>query len=424
VRAEIAAMQAAGTPIAGVWLQDWTGQRTTSFGDRLWWTWQLDEQRYPGWADLVADLAAEGIRTTTYVNTWLVDAAPKGDPTIRNLWAEARDAGFLVESPEGGPYLMDQGGFDASLVDLTDPAARRWFASVIADQVLADGVVGFMADFGEGAPFDGVYHEGTGELVHNRWPALWAQTVQEGCALAGQPECVAWVRSGALGQEEHAPLFWNGDQLVTFGAEDGLASALLGTFSAGVSGWPLVHSDVGGYTSVNALVKDYVRSPELLARWAEFEAFGVVMRTHEGNRPARNLQVFSTPETAATFARMARLHAALAEYRSAVVREATRTGVPALRHSWVNHPGTAAARSDRQFFLGDSLLVAPVMDGGDTVEVVLPPGTWVHLLTGQAYPGDQQVTVAAPIGTPAAFVPADDPVGTQLRAAVAGAGLA
>src|SRR5699024_12046582 len=61
----------------------------------------------------------------------------------------------------------------------------------------------------------------------------------------------------------------------------------------------LIHSDVGGYTSINAVLKDYVRSPELLARWAEMSAFGVVMRTHEGNRPGENLQVYSDSETRA-----------------------------------------------------------------------------------------------------------------------------
>lgn len=68
VRRVVDDLEAAGTPVAGVWLQDWTGQRTTDFGDRLWWTWQHDEARYPGWTELVAELHERGIRTTTYMN--------------------------------------------------------------------------------------------------------------------------------------------------------------------------------------------------------------------------------------------------------------------------------------------------------------------------------------------------------------------
>jgi alpha-glucosidase len=421
VRTAVDDLQQAGAQLSAVWLQDWSGRRTTDFGDRLWWTWQLDRQRYPDWEDLVADLAAQGIRTLTYVNPFLTDAEPKGDSSIRNLYQEAAAAGYLVLAPDGGPYRLDQGGFDASLVDLTNPQARDWYADVIADEVLGAGADGFMADFGEGLPFDAVLAAGDPALEHNRWPALWASTVRDACERADRPDCVTWFRSGSGGMAEHAPLFWSGDQLVTYGAEDGMASALLGAFSAGVSGWPLVHSDVGGYTSVDARVTDYVRPPELNQRWAEMEAFGVVMRTHEGNRPAANAQVYDTDESRRAYARMTRLYAALAPYRAEVVAEATRTGVPALRHGWLVHPGTAAATADRQFFFGPSVLVAPVMaEGATDVQVTFPPGTWVHLLTGETYPGDQTTTVPAPLGTPAAFVAVDDPRLDALRAMVAG----
>lgn len=437
VRKVVARLQQAGVELTGVWLQDWTGRRTTEFGDRLWWTWQLDRERYPGWADLVADLRRQGIRTTTYVNPWLVDAAPKGDPGIENLWQVARDREYLVRDPDGGPYLVDQGGFDASLVDLTNPAARDWFADVIAEEVLGHGVAGFMADFGEGLPMDAVLHRGDARELHNAWPLLWARTVEEACRRVGRapipdraerrtsarprgPEepCVTWFRAGSLGMAAHSPAFWNGDQLVTFGADDGLASALLGTFSAGVSGWPVVHSDVGGYTSVDAVVHDYVRGEELLARWGEYAAFGPLLRSHEGNRPDENRQVYDPGEIEA-FARNSRIFAALAPYRSEVLAEAARTGVPAVRHTWVNYPDSEAASNDRQFFLGDAVLVAPVLTADVAeVEVAFPPGRWVHLVTGQEYAGGRTTTVAAPVGVPAAFVAADHPMAEELVRAV------
>lgn len=419
VREHVANLTEAGTPVSAVWLQDWTGQRTTSFGDRLWWTWQLDQDRYPGWEGLVAELAEQGIRTTTYVNPFLTDAIDKPGTPVRNLWAEARDAGYLVRTAEGEPYELDQGGFAATLVDLTNPAARDWFAQVIADDVLGQGVDGFMADFAEGLPFDAVLTDGDPALMHNRWPALWAETVAHACELADKPDCVTWFRSGSLGMAGESALFWTGDQLVDFGPEDGLASALLGSFSSGVSGWPLSHSDVGGYTSINAVVRNYVRPDDLLQRWTEFAAFGVVLRTHEGNRPAENLQVYDSPASREAFARMTRVFTALAPYRAGVLAEAQRTGVPAIRHGWLVHPGTASAEVDTQFFLGDAILVAPVLSSGaTTVEVSFPPGRWVHLFTGEVYEGDRVTEVEAPLGTPAAFVAADDPRADGLRDAV------
>jgi len=422
VRTVVADLQAQGAALSAVWLQDWSGKRATDLGDRLWWTWQLDTERYPGWEQLVADLDDAGIAMLTYVNTWLVDASEKGDDTIRNLYREADEQGYLVMDPDGGVYRLDQGGFDASLVDLTNPDARDWYADVIAAEVLGAGADGFMADFGEGLPFDAVLADGDPAVEHNRWPALWAATVREACERADKPDCVAWFRSGSGGMAADAPMFWNGDQLVTWSAQDGLASVLLGMVSAGVSGWHLTHSDVGGYISADAVVADYVRPPDLNERWAELEAFGVMMRTHEGIRPAANAQVYDTPQSRAAFARMTRLFAALAPYRRDVVAQAIDTGVPAMRHTWLNYPGTAAAESDRQFFFGPSILVAPVLTGGaDTVAVAFPPGEWVHLLTGETYQGDRTTRVPAPLGTPAAFVRSDDPRRPDLQAMVAGA---
>lgn len=417
VRRRVADLRADGVEVAAVWLQDWTGRRTTSFGDRLWWTWQLDEQRYPGWDELVGDLAAQDIEVTTYVNPFLVDAEPKDDPAIRNLFAEAARRGFLVEDQDGGPHLLDQGGFDAALVDLTDPAAREWYAGVIAEEVLGNGSRGFMADFGEGLPFDAVLHDGDAALLHNAWPGLWAQTVRQACEQAGRPDCLTWFRSGSLGMGADASLFWNGDQLVDFGEEDGLASVLNATFSAGVSGWPLVHSDLGGYTSVDAVVKDYVRTPELLQRWSELAAFGVVMRSHEGNRPDANPQVFDDRRRE-ELAPMTRVFAALAPYRHDVLVAAAERGLPAIRHGWLVAPGTAAADVDTQFFLGDAVLVVPVLEAGeDRVEVTFPPGEWVHLFTGESH-DEGTHDVAAPLGRPAAFVRADHPRAEELVAAV------
>src|SRR5699024_3937702 len=138
-----------------------------------WWTWQLDRERYPDWEGLVDELNDDGIRVTTYVNPFVTDAAPKNDPEISYLYAEARDAGYLVRNSGGQPYGLDQGGYTAYLVDLTNPAARDWFIDVIADEVLDMGVDGFMADFAEGLPFDAELHEGTASEMHNAWPGLW-----------------------------------------------------------------------------------------------------------------------------------------------------------------------------------------------------------------------------------------------------------
>lgn len=415
VRRKVKALLDAGAELSGVWIQDWVGRRTTSFGDRLWWTWQLDQQRYPDWEQLVAELRAQGIRTTTYVNPFIVDVSQRPDAgSVRNLFAEADNGDHLVRDADGEILLADQGEFSAAMIDLSKRETRRWYAEVIAREVLRGGVEGFMADFAEGPPPHAVTDGGSGLEVHNAWAGWWAQTVEMACTLAGKDDCLTWFRAASASSSQHANLFWNGDQMVNFSAEDGLASVLTGTFSAGVSGLPLTHADVGGYTSINAVMKNYVREPELLARWGELAAFGVVMRTHEGNRPAENRQVYDADQAAA-FAHNSKMFAALRDYRESIIHEALTTGVPAIRHAWVEAPGSAAAKFDSQFFFGPNVFVAPVLQSGVTeVAVTLPPGQWIHLCSGDSVSGDQRIKVAAPVGQPAAFVRAESEFSERL----------
>lgn len=71
-----------------------------------------------------------------------------------------------------------------------------------------------------------------------------------------------------------------------------------------------------------------MRSPELLARWADVAAFGFTMRTHEGNRSGENLQADSDEEARSTFARMTQLFAALSESCARSWQRRRRPGFP------------------------------------------------------------------------------------------------
>ena len=424
VRDVVADMRRAGTKISGVWLQDWVGKRVTDFGEQLWWTWQLNRERYPRWNKMVRDFRKQGIRTMTYINPFVIDVDEVDGQPVKNYWKIGERKGYLVKNRLGKTYKVQTVGFPTAMVDLTNPKARDWFADIVADNVLGVGASGFMADFGEYLPFDSVVHKGTAMQQHNRYPQLWAETVREGCKRGGVPDCVAFFRAGYTGSPKSAPLMWAGDQMVNYADQDGLANAIKGMLAGGVSGAPLWHSDVGGYTSVNTGVENFIRPPDLNARWGEMQAFGPVMRSHETNRPRLNQQIYDTATTREQFARSSQIYAALRAYRSGVIDEGVARGVPAMRHTWLVHPGTKAAREDTQFFLGDHLFVAPVVhENATSVEVTFPPGRWRHILTGKVYVGDRDTRVAAPIGTPAAFVEVGDPVGRGIIKAIKKAGL-
>ncbi len=427
VRAKLARVREHDVPVAAFWIQDWEGQRQTLIGQQLWWNWVLDRERYPGWDELVAELGADGVRVLSYVNPFLVDVAERGTAT-RNLYREAVAAGYLVKRADGSPYLIPNTSFSAGLLDLTNPETRTWFAAVLRDEVLGVGASGWMADFGEALPFDAVLASGEpASTAHNRYPEDWAALNRDAIATAGRSDDVVFfTRSGYTRSPGLTRLMWLGDQLVTFDGSDGLASAVKGLLSAGLSGFALDHGDVGGYTSVSIL--GVTRSKELLLRWMELGAFQPVFRTHEGNQPSANVQFDSDEDTLDQLARCAKIFQALAFYRRELVNQAAATGVPVVRHLWLEYPGDPNVLDlDDHLMLGSELLVVPVTHAGATAaDVYFPAGRWVHVWSGQVFGSSTRgthVSVPAPIGEPAVFHREGSAVGEQFVANLRAAGL-
>jgi alpha-D-xyloside xylohydrolase len=68
--------------------------------------------------------------------------------------------------------------------------------------------------------------------------------------------------------------------------------------------------------------------------------------------------------------------------------EAHEQGVPVMRSMIVEFPADPASTTlERQYMLGDSLLVAPVFSEDGVVDFYLPEGQWTHILTGEVRQG-------------------------------------
>ena len=381
----------AGVDISAVWIQDWEGRRVTSFGKRLQWDWHWNRELYPGLDELIC---RDGAAWMGYINPYLVEGGA--------LFTEAREKGYFVKRADGTDYLFDFGEFDCGVVDLTDPAAFAWYKEVIKTNLIGLGFKGWMADFGEYLPADAVCRGGSGLKLHNAWPALWARCNREAVEEAGKlGDCVFFMRSGAAGSQGSATLIWAGDQCVDWSEDDGLPSVITAALSLGMSGFGLHCSDIGGYTTLFHLKRD----AELLERWLEFAAFTPVMRTHEGNRPETNVQLYDTPELLAFAARMTALHDALLPYLRRCVEQNAQQGLPVMRPLFFEAPQEETAWDHRlySYLLGDELLVAPVVEpGADTRRLWLPEGEWVHLWSGERFTGGW-VEAPAPLGKPPVF---------------------
>ena len=384
--------RAGGMDVPAVWIQDWEGKRVTSFGKRLQWDWRWNREMYPGLDELIA--SDPETRWMGYINPYLVEGGV--------LFAEAKEKGYFVKNRAGEDYLFDFGEYDCGVVDLTMPEAFAWYKNVIKTNLIGLGFRGWMADFGEYLPADAVCFGGSGMTEHNAWPMLWAKCNREAVDEAGlHGECVFYMRAGAAGSQRYSTLTWAGDQCVDWSEDDGLPSVVTAALTLGMSGFGLQCSDAGGYTTLFHLRRD----EELLLRWLEFACFTPVMRTHEGNRPDSNVQLYSSAEIISKAARLSKLHTALLPYMRECVRENAESGVPVMRPLFFDAPGDARAwtRENYSYLLGEELLVAPIVKpGANERELYLPSDGWIHLWSGEEYAAGT-AKVDAPMGFPPVF---------------------
>jgi len=83
-----------------------------------------------------------------------------------------------------------------------------------------------------------------------------------------------------------------------------------------------------------------------------------------------------------------KLKCRLMPYLYGAAGEAHREGVPMMRAMLLEFPDDpTCATLERQYMLGSSLLVAPVLTEDGSVEYYLPEGRWTHLLTGEMRTG-------------------------------------
>ena len=411
-------MRAANSPVAAYWIQDWVGQRVTSFGKQLWWNWQLDTTHYSNWDAFSQELKNDGIRLMGYINPFLADVREREDYG-RDLLKEAEELDILVKDAEGHILMVQITSFSAAMLDLSLPQARSWIVDVIREELMDNGFSGWMADFGEALPMESVLGNPVNNAshFHNNYPEIWSQVNAE--AIGSDSSIVYFNRSGYSRSPGVNRLFWLGDQLVTWDRHDGIKSSVTGLLSGGISGYSLNHSDIGGYTAITNKPLNIVRSRELLWRWIELNAFTAVFRSHEGNQPEGNYQIYDDEETIEHFARFARIYKSLAPYRRALMEEAATTGMPVVRHPFIHYPEIEAfwEVSSEQFMLGPDIMYAPVLDPDtDEVNIYLPEGVWKRAYSSETIESTGGYSqVAAPIGRPAVFYKAGSPVSKFLK---------
>lgn len=230
------------------------------------------------------------------------------------------------------------------------------------------GVDCFKTDFGERIPTDVVWYDGADpQKMHNHYAFIYNELVWNVLKdTVGEEEAVLFARSASVGAQQF-PVHWGGDCYANY---ESMAESLRGGLSIGLSGFGFWSHDIGGFENT--------APAHVYKRWCAFGLLSSHSRLH-GSKSYRVPWAYDD-EACDVVRHFTQLKCRLMPYlyrQSALAHE---RGTPVMRAMMLEFPDDPACDYlDRQYMLGDSVLVAPVFSEAGDVAFYLPPGRWTHL---------------------------------------------
>ncbi len=355
--------------------------------DLYWFGWgqmgdfDWDYSQWPTPPDMVSDFDSMNVKTILITEPYILQTS--------SSFAYTNNHGYLTPDASGTTVIMP--GFwagSAGLLDITDPGAQDWLWSKY-DALIQQGVGGWWCDLGEPElhPENMVHFAGTAAKVHNTFSLQWAKLLYDRYR-EHYPDRRLFnlIRSGYAGMQRFSTFPWSGDVQRSF---SGLVAQLPIMLSMSMSGVAYIGSDIGGFDCGPL-------DPELYIRWMQMGTFSPVLRAHGTGVPTE--PIYFDSQTQQIVRDYLQLRYMMLPYNYSLAFENSLTGMPLVRPLFFEYENPITAELQNEYLWGSSLLVAPVLESGQTErDVYLPQGTWVDFWTDQAYFGGQQYVVNAPL---------------------------
>ncbi|MBZ4665440.1 alpha-xylosidase [Mahella sp.] len=332
-----------------------------------WCNFGWDERQFPDPAGMLARLKEKGLRICVWINPYIAQKSP--------LFEEGKENGYLLKRPNGDVWQWDMWQPGMGLVDFTNPAACEWYCSKL-QRLMDMGVDCFKTDFGERIPTDVVYFDGSDPVkMHNYYTYLYNKTVFELIKKnKGENNALVFARSATAGSQKF-PVHWGGDCDSEYYS---MAESLRGGLSLAMSGFGFWSHDISGFEST--------ATPDLYKRWAAFGLLSTHSRLH-GSGSYRVPWLFDE-EAVEVVRYFTELKCSLMPYLYSMACITAQRGIPSMRSMVLEFPEDAnCAWLDRQYMLGDSLLIAPIFCDDSTVDYYLPDGYWTNFISNKVVEG-------------------------------------
>jgi alpha-glucosidase (family GH31 glycosyl hydrolase) len=357
------------------------------------------EGRWPDPKRMIDELHRQGIR----VVLWQIPVMKKLEEAHAQHQLDETymvEQGFCVKESDGEPYRVRPFWFhDGLVLDFTNPRAVDWWMSKRRYLLTELGIDGFKTDGGEHLYGRGLrFADGRrGEELWNLYPNLYAGAYHQFARSLGH-DTVTFSRAGFTGAQAF-PCHWAGDENSTWEA---FRASITAGLSAGISGLSFWGWDIGGFSGE-------IPTAELYLRSAAMAAFCPIMQYHSEYNARRTPCRDRTPwniqartgdlRVVPTYRKFANLRLNLLPYIYSEAAKGVESGLPLMKALFVEHPRDDQWREfPYQYYFGDQLLVAPVVEPGvGTAWVYVPPGSWYDFWTGRLVSGGQAIEHPAPI---------------------------
>jgi alpha-D-xyloside xylohydrolase len=336
-----------------------------------WSNFKWDDRMFPDPEGMLKRLKDRGLKICVWINPYIAQKS--------ELFDEGMEKGYLVKRADGSVWQWDKWQAGMGLVDFTNPDACKWFQEKL--EVLLDmGVDCFKTDFGERIPTDVVYFDKSNpQKMHNYYTQLYNQTVFELLERKfGRKEAVVFARSATVGGQKF-PVHWGGDCWSNYSS---MAETLRGGLSFSMSGFSYWSHDISGFEAG--------ATPDLYKRWTQFGLLSSHSRYHgSGEYKVPWLYGEEAVEVSRYFAKL-KLRLMPYLYRNAC--ESSDFGIPMMRPMILEfHEDPTCQYLDQQYMLGDSLLVAPILNDKSIAKYYLPAGKWTNYITNEVVEGGKWI---------------------------------
>ena len=333
-----------------------------------WCNFTWDPKTFPDPAGMLKRYHDRGLKICVWINPYIGQKSP--------LFQEGMEHGYLIRKTNGDVWQTDMWQAGMGLVDFTNPDAAAWYQGKLKT-LLDMGVDCFKTDFGERVPVkDIAYYDGSDPVkMHNYYTYLYNQAVFQLLERErGTGEAVLFARSATVGGQQF-PAHWGGDCSATYPS---MAATIRSGLSLACAGFGFWSHDISGFENT--------APADIYKRWCQFGLLSSHSRLH-GSSSYRVPWLFDD-EACDVLRKFVKLKCALMPYLYRQAVKAHEEGIPMMRPMFVEFPEDRACEPlDKQYMLGDSLLVAPVFKESGEVEYYLPEGVWVNLLTGTTVKG-------------------------------------